>query len=609
MYAVRASEKHIDLGCFIDPQLEQPLKGDPTKIKEVIINLLSNAVKFTSSSGAINVNIRKLASEQSGITKIKFEVQDTGIGVNNEQKSKIFEAFSQADTSITRKYGGTGLGLTISSRFIELMGGQLDLDSKAGEGTTFFFTIEFEEVEALTGTSRGNYSNINALLLEDTHKLKTQTNYLKEYLDFYGVSYTSFKTQDELEKLQSRVDYDILFIDYDYCNVEKTLQEYAAQNEEFILLTKATYMRKLDSLHLNIFKTLYEPLNNSKLKTLLENYQLKNFKAKKTTPKPHKQFDINTSKFNANVLIAEDNIINQKLIKRTLEDIGLNITIANNGLEAFQKRKDGNFDLIFMDIQMPFLDGVEATKEILEYEEDYNQTHIPIIALTANALKGDRERFLEAGLDEYTTKPLVREEIITLLNIFLSDHIIEVNAESSTESNEVSELNEPEDFSSEASSEIEEPHIQSPVESNEDLQLTAPEEFIPEPNLNIQEYEYKADILLAKKSLFEAKLFSRLLDSLGYSYDVANTHEEIEKFIEDSTYKVILFDREFEELEISLFSKKVKELNSTTELTTSLILISDPSSPENTDDKQYVDEIIQNVVNKDLLRLIFEKFI
>ncbi|MBL6973749.1 MAG: nitrate- and nitrite sensing domain-containing protein, partial [Sulfurimonas sp.] len=374
VYAVRASEKHIDLGCFIDPQLEQPLKGDPTKIKEVIINLLSNAVKFTSSSGAINVNIRKLVSEQSGITKIKFEVQDTGIGVNNEQKSKIFEAFSQADTSITRKYGGTGLGLTISSRFIELMGGQLDLDSKAGEGTTFFFTIEFEEVDALTGTNRGNYSNINALLLEDTHKLKTQTNYLKEYLDFYGVSYTSFRTQDELEKLQARVDYDILFIDYDYCNVEKTLQEYAAQNEEFVLLTKATYMRKLDSLNLNIFKTLYEPLNNSKLKTLLENYQLKNFKAKKTTPKPHKQFDINTSKFNANVLIAEDNIINQKLIKRTLEDIGLNITIANNGLEAFQKRKDGNFDLIFMDIQMPFLDGVEATQEILEYEADYNQT-------------------------------------------------------------------------------------------------------------------------------------------------------------------------------------------------------------------------------------------
>ena len=339
VYAVRASEKHIDLGCFIDPELEQPLKGDPTKIKEVIINLLSNAVKFTSSSGAINVNIRKLESEQPGITKIRFEVQDSGIGVSNEQKEKIFEAFSQADTSITRKYGGTGLGLTISSRFIELMGGELDLHSEAGEGTTFFFTIEFEEIETLNETTRGNYSNINALILEDSHKAKTQSTYLKEYLDFYGVSYTSFKDTNELHKLQSRVDYDLLFVDYDYC-AENTLVEYSKQSQELVLLTKATYMRKLDSLNLNVLKTLYEPLNNTKIKVLLDNYHAQNFKVKKVTKTRRKTFDVATSKFNANVLIAEDNIINQKLIKRTLEDIGLHITIANNGLEAFQKRKE-----------------------------------------------------------------------------------------------------------------------------------------------------------------------------------------------------------------------------------------------------------------------------
>ena len=611
VYAVRASEKHIDLGCYIDPELEQSLKGDPTKIKEVIINLLSNAVKFTSSSGAINVNIRKLDSEQTGITKVKFEVQDSGIGVSGEQKSKIFEAFSQADTSITRKYGGTGLGLTISSRFIELMGGQLDLDSKMGEGTTFFFTIEFEEVETLHETSRGNYSNINALLLEDTHKMKAQTNYLKEYLDFYGVSYTTFKNKNELEKLQARVDYDLLFVDYDYCSAEETLQEYAAQNEAFVLLTKATYMRKLDSLHLNILKTLYEPLNNTKLKTLLENYQLKSSKTKKVTKKSPKKFDINTSKFDANILIAEDNIINQKLIKRTLEDIGLHITIANNGLEAFQKRKDENFDLIFMDIQMPFLDGVEATKEILEYEEDYNQAHVPIIALTANALKGDRERFLEAGLDEYTTKPLVRDEIITLLNTFLADHIVEI--ESSAESNKVPQLDEIEGFHTEPESNIEQPHtIENSIESDQAPEFNELEEFSEESqeaSSETKEHVYKADILLAKKSLFEAKLFSKLLDSLGYSYDVANTHEDIQKFIEDATYKVILFDRECEELEIPTFSQKIKDFNASKKLTTKLILISDPSSPDNPDEKQYVDEVIQNVVNKDLLRLVFEKFI
>ena len=649
VYAVRASEKHIDLGCFIDPELEQPLKGDPTKIKEVIINLLSNAVKFTSSSGAINVNIRKLESEQSGITKVRFEVQDSGIGVTGEQKSKIFEAFSQADTSITRKYGGTGLGLTISSRFIELMGGQLDLHSESGEGTTFFFTIEFEEVETLNETSRGNFSNINALVLEDTHKSKTQTTYLKEYLDFYGVSYTLFRDKDEMMNLQSSVDYDLLFIDYDYCNAEDTLVEYANQTQEFILLTKATYMRKLDSLHLDIFKTLYEPLNNSKIKALLENYHLQNFKAKKSKTIKKQKFNADTSKFNANVLIAEDNIINQKLIKRTLEDIGLTISIANNGLEAFQKRKDGNFDLVFMDIQMPFLDGVEATKEILEYEEDHNQAHIPIIALTANALKGDRERFLEAGLDEYTTKPLVRSEIISILNNFLSDHIVgvnsidtneidednvsepdeaseidvveEVSSENIVESNDTLETDELEEVNSESINESDEtPEADEVVpddlsEFDETIEAIDAEESIDEhmtieePIIAIDNNTYKADVLLAKKSTFESKLFARLLDSLGYSYDVAHNNEEMQRFVEESTYKVILFDKECEELELSVFSQKIKESNESTQLTTSLILISDPSSPENDYDQKYVQETIKNVVNKDLLRLIFEKFI
>ena len=216
VYAVRASEKHIDLGCFIDPILEHPLKGDPTKIKEVVINLLSNAVKFTSSAGSINVDIRVVESSQEGKTRVRFEVQDSGIGVTSEQKSKIFEAFSQADTSITRKYGGTGLGLTISSRFIELMGGQLDLHSEPGSGTTFFFTIDFEEVETLNESSKGSYSSLNALVLENDHKTKRQETYLREYLDFYGVSYTTFKDINELETLQRQVSYDLVFVDYDY---------------------------------------------------------------------------------------------------------------------------------------------------------------------------------------------------------------------------------------------------------------------------------------------------------------------------------------------------------------------------------------------------------
>ncbi len=160
---------------------------------------------------------------------------------------------------------------------------------------------------------------------------------------------------------------------------------------------------------------------------VLESFDLESFNNKKAQKIRHKKFDAATSKFKAKALVAEDNIINQKLIRRTLEDLGLEITVANNGLEAFEKRKNGDYDVIFMDIQMPVLDGIEATQEILDYEEDFEVPHVPIIALTANALKGDRERFMDAGMDEYTTKPLVRAELTSLLNHFLAHKIIDIN--------------------------------------------------------------------------------------------------------------------------------------------------------------------------------------
>ena len=585
VYAVRASEKHIDLGFFIDPELESPIKGDPTKIKEVIINLLSNAIKFTSSAGAINIDIRKLDSGQEGITRIHFEVQDSGIGVTSEQKSRIFEAFSQADTSITRKYGGTGLGLTISSRFIELMGGQLDLNSEPGEGTTFFFTIDFEEIETLNESTKGTFSSINALILESAHKTKRQETYLREYLDFYGVNYTSFKDVNELETLQRQVNYDLVIVDYDYAD-EESFKHYSALPQELILLTKSYYMKKIDSMDLDIFKTLYEPLNNSKLRLTLDNYHSDNFGAKKAKKVNRKKFNTETSKFNANVLVAEDNVINQKLIKRTLEDLGLTISIASNGLEAFQKRKDGNFDLIFMDIQMPFLDGMEATQAILEYEEEYNQPHVPILALTANALKGDKERFLEAGLDEYTTKPLVRAEIISLLNHFLADYIVDGEVEENKSSQK------------EAIAEVE---TESSIE--ESLPIVIEEE--PEEVL----YKYKADILLAKKSPFETKFFSKILDSLGYNYEIADSTQALNDMTEENSYKVIFFDSACKELDLKKFAEHVHTVNEQRALYSSLVLILDSTEEQAGEDIPFVNEVMQNRVDKNSLDNLLQQYI
>ena len=593
VYGVRASEKHINLACFIDPTLERPIKGDPTKIKEVIINLLSNAIKFTNNNGSINVNIRREPCDEANRVKIRFEVSDSGIGIGPEQKAKIFEAFSQADTSITRKYGGTGLGLTISSRFVELMGGQLDLESSPEVGTTFFFTLEFEELETLEESSKGTYTNVNVAILESTGNEKQHHKYLKDYLHYFGVNYQSFTSFEELTNLKTQISYDLLFIDYDFTN-DKDLIRYANSPEEVILITKSLHMKKIDSMHLNLFKIIYEPLNGTKIKNIIQSYDIEEFTSKKEIQEAQrKRSQSRATKFDANVLVAEDNLINQKLIQKTLEDLGLTVSLANNGLEAFEKRKNSSFDLIFMDIQMPVLDGIESTMEILDFESDNNLPHVPIIALTANALKGDRERFMDAGMDEYTTKPLVRAEIISLLNMFLSSKAIraQVTPEPIVPAQELES-----DYDLKNSTEtIALPEIQEEIQEK-------PAEEIQEP---IKKIEYDADVIIAKKSLLENKIFCKILTDLGYSYQSVSNMKEFSSMLREKNFKVALFDKELPDMDIEVLSNIVKDLNNNT----ALVMLTDPTTTLHDDDALYVQEIIKNIINKDLLRLVFEKFI
>ena len=613
VYAVRASEKGIDLGFFIDPALETPLKGDPTKIKEVVINLLSNAVKFTGNAGAIYVDIRKLKSDRAGTTRVQFQVKDSGIGVSKEQKSKIFEAFSQADTSTARKYGGTGLGLTISSSFIELMGGKLDLESVVGEGTMFFFTLDFDEVEKEIETKENYYSNINVLVQESAHKVKKQEDYLIEYLDFYGVSYTKFKEISEIKALQTMMNYDMLFIDHEYSS-ENELKEFAKESSELVILTKATFMRKIDSMKIDVFKTLYEPLNVAKLTQVLDNYHKQSFTGE--VKKPTKKFMAGSTKFKANVLIAEDNIINQKLIKRTMEDLGLTITIASNGLEGFQKCKDGNFDMMFMDINMPYMDGVESTKEIIEWEKTFNKPHIPIVALTANALKGDRERFLEEGLDEYTTKPLVRKEIVSILTTFLADKIIDIDEDTSaTESPKKTTAKPKRTMKISGADDLDEtpkPKRVMKVSGADDLVETPKPKRVMKVSGADDLVEtaitgYKTDVLLAKKSAFESKMIIKTLGELDKTYELATSKENLEELIKANNYKVVMFDKDYTDLDITQFSSMVKDLNGTKEFKSKLVLLNKPTAEIDENDVTLADEVINEKINKELLTAVFEK--
>ena len=274
------------------------------------------------------------------------------------------------------------------------------------------------------------------------------------------------------------------------------------------------------------------------------------------------------TKFDAKVLVAEDNVINQKLIRRTLEELGLNVTIANNGLEAFEKRKNGDFDLIFMDIQMPVLDGMEATMEILDFEEDENQPHIPIIALTANALKGDRERFMEVGMDEYTTKPLVRNEILNLLSQFIGHKIVNTRAVDTAAKAKTAE---------------------KPA-----AEAAAPASVA-----------YDADILLAKKGILENKLFGQLLDDLGYTYNSVAGSGNLMDAAQNKNYKIVLFDQEIDGLDL----KALHDMIAGKDTKMSTVMMVDPGVDPDEETRAQVNDIIKNVINKDLLRLIFEKYV
>ncbi len=573
VYATKAAEKDIDLALFVDPNLENPLKGDPTKIKEVLINLVSNAIKFTEAGKSVSVEIKKLGNTD-GKAKVYFEVRDTGIGIPAEKKSQIFEAFSQADISVTRKYGGTGLGLTISSEFVKMMGGQLDLESEVGKGTRFFFTLEFEEIPTLAESMKNRFEGLKVGFYIDKEYPKDQNRYVKEYLEYLGIKFIEYDNIHDL--IENNKKYNFSLIDYDYIE-ESNLKNFFVRNIPVALISKISHQKKIESISKSLIKIIYEPANYTKTRQLIEYYVGEYKRAEK---KAVKKIDLSKAKFKAKALVVEDNTINQKLIKKTLEDLGLEVDLANNGLEGFEKRKNENYDIIFMDIQMPIMDGVEATHEILDYEEDYSLPHIPIIALTAHALKGDKEKYLNEGMDEYTTKPIVRDEIIAILKKFLADKIVDEEEYKKTKKDIKKE-------------EIVIGKAEKTAET---------EKF--EETKNMPEEEMK-DILIAKKTLLESKLFKKLTDSLDYHSDIVNSFDDLVRKLQNEKYKIIFIDKEIDGFSLD----KINELKMSANDKTKFILFIDSHQEPEQKDSEIFDEIVKNVINKDLLRLIIEKFI
>ena len=555
-YSVAAAEKNIDLNYFMDPSISNKLKGDPTKLKEIIINLISNAIKFTSHGGEINVEVKKTHSNDE--SKIIFSVQDNGIGMTMDQQSRIFDAFSQADVSTSRKFGGTGLGLTISSQFVELMGGKLELTSEKDKGTTFFFSLALEEVvspdlnyaHAFTDVTIGKYE----------HEIPTKFDtYLDEYFKYFGPNIEHFESIDDLRKLHENNTCKSYWIDIDKTKQNILDALIGMDKSKIIAMASVTSRKKIEELGIAAENTIFKPITLSKLKDML---------GRNLDAGPQLVEDSATtlnSKFNAKILVTEDNVINQKLIKRILEEHGMTIDLANNGLEAFEKRRNNDYDLIFMDIQMPVMDGVEATREILDYEIDDDVPHIPIVALTANALKGDREKFLKEGMDEYITKPIETKELLLVLNKFLSSKAISASeheenkrkdeikeAETAKKALEKEEEAKTPDESFSTAKPLTEGGIialdhevseEKPVISLEDEPELDSGNFTG-ISLDTDNENTSRKILIAKKLFLERGILEKIIDNLGYEHESISDINLLDKLISSGDYDILFADKD-----------------------------------------------------------------
>ncbi|AKF24397.1 histidine kinase [Sulfurovum lithotrophicum] len=546
-YAVGAAEKNIDLNFYMDPTISPKLKGDPTKIKEILINLLSNAIKFTSYGGEINLEIHKVQDEDDRMPRIKFSVQDNGIGMTKEQQERIFDAFSQADVSVTRKYGGTGLGLTISSQFVELMGGTLELESAKDQGTTFFFTIPFEEVIS----TETNYAHAFTDMVIGKYQQEIPSkldSYLASYFEYFGPEVKRFETIDELRDLSQLDECKSYWIDIDKAKQNIIDAVSNIDRSKLIVIANVTSRNKIESMNIDQGNVIFKPVTLTKLKEAL-------IKSAESLPQlAEEALPTHATMFDADVLVTEDNIINQKLIKRILEEHGITVDLANNGLEAFEKRRNNNYDLLFMDIQMPVMDGIEATHEILDYEEDEEVPHVPIVALTANALKGDRERFLGEGMDEYITKPIETSELLYILNKFLSDKAKTVTAEEKKEQIEETKAIQKESAKEVAAAKAE--AEEETISLDDVIALDSIDNEAP------AEKSEEKSILVAKKFILEKRVLSKVLDNLGYKYSILDDTDALQSEISSDKYDIVFADEDLIDESISKNNENIAIITS-----------------------------------------------
>jgi len=415
LFNVKAQEKGINLISFIDPLLPSGIKSDPLRLKQVMSNFLSNAIKFTPDKGTVIAEI-KLFRVRDDVCMINFSVSDTGIGIPERKQKQIFEAFTQADNSVTRRYGGSGLGLSICSNLVKLMGSEIVVESRMGIGSKFYFTIEAEiSRERTMKDSFPSCAGLNACIVSYSVDDIALLN-LEYYLQSFGFNITFVPEFD-----RCRADrFDILFV----INSEEAMRSAGNHNHAAliksvpaILISGSSCGEPPDEIKGLFRHFLSQPLSPEMLaRSAIGIIGME----PGSVGIAAECSEHGTLKFSGKVLIGEDNRINQKLMTLLLKDYGVDVQIAGNGLDVFDLFKKGGFDLVFMDINMPVADGIETARMILDYEGQMGLPHVPIVALTAKVLKSDMETMSECGMDGFLLKPVEMDRLESVLARYLT---------------------------------------------------------------------------------------------------------------------------------------------------------------------------------------------
>jgi two-component system sensor histidine kinase/response regulator len=428
--ALKAHEKGLELACRIKPGVPTFLVGDPGRLRQVIINLVGNSIKFTET-GEVVIQCEVENKDEESVL-LHFAVSDTGIGISEDKLDTIFENFRQVDGSITRKYGGTGLGLSISKQLLEMMGGKVWVESELGKGSTFHFTarlgVQPEKKRPVRESEQIDLHGSRVLVVDDN---ATNRIVLLEMIASWGVSYGEAsdgkRALAEMEKAAKDGDpYHLVILDgqmpeMDGFEISKRIKENPTfADTRIILLTSMG--RRGDAARckdLGISAYLLKPIKQSELMAacmnVLGHSLLDATLGKGRLVTRHTVREEQRCRQSLKILVAEDNPVNQKLAVRALEKHGHSTVVVGNGQEAVERLEKDVFDVVLMDVQMPVMDGLKATAIIREREKSTG-AHIPIVAITARAMKGDREGCLEAGFDRYISKPFKVAELLEALH-------------------------------------------------------------------------------------------------------------------------------------------------------------------------------------------------